>query len=714
VKGHERHMNLRTRLRPRPLRAALFALIFAAAPWSQAAAQADPFGAWTGEIKIPGAALGVRVELRKGPDGPTGSIDIPKQNAKDLPLRDVTIEGAAVSFAIADVPGAPAFKGAISDDGATLSGTFRQSGMKFPFALARATAESKPAFDADAFAAWCEEARAAWKAPGLAVALVRKDETFFVRGFGARDVEANAPVTGETLFSIGSTTKAMTAWILATLVEEGKIRWDDRVRAHLPTFALKDPFASERVAIGDLVTHRTGLPRHDLVWYGRDATREELVAAMAHLEATADLRETWQYNNLAFVAAGLLAEKVAGATWEDLVLKRIFEPLGMTRASFSAHKAEYDPNAARPYVERDGKIERTKPRDLSAVGPAGSVVASAEDCARWIRLQLGRGTFEGRELLPASAASGLHVPRTLMEGGDSPDEATTTLGYAAGWMVLLHRGERMIEHGGGIDGFTTAFAFFPDSDFGVVALANASGSGLPNVVVRHAVDRYLKKTPRDWSAEGLAKVAAAKAAAEGATSRATKVARQDAPPSRPLAEFAGTYKNEAYGTATVVVDNGEASISIHGLKGPLVHRHFDVFRIGKDPVDPTLDGVLVQFRSDFEGEIEEFLAPLQPGAAPIVFMRALDPSAATPEVLRRYEGRYRLGASSATVALRGAFLELRIKGQPRYELVPTRERRFSLKGMEGYSIVFEVDASGRVVSLASHQPEGVFVMTREE
>lgn len=680
---------------------------------------ADPAGLWNGAIKIPGPALKVEVTLKRDGGAWTGSIDIPQQGADDLPLEKISVDGAAVKFTISDTPGNPTFDGKLSADGAKLEGKFKQSGMTFPFQLARgaaaAAAESKPAaatFEPDEFDKWCEEARAAWGTPGLAVAVVRKGKPDFVRGFGMRDVDGNKPVGPDTLFAIGSSSKAFTTFLLATLVEEGKLAWDEPVRKFAPEFRLKDDATSERVTPRDLVTHATGLPRHEFVWYGaREKSRAELVAALRHLDATHDLRAAWQYNNLGYAAAGWLAEKVAGKPWEALVAERIFAPLGMTRANTSIAALAADADAALGYGEEDGKTVLRPYRNIDAIGPAGSINASAADMAKWAVLHLSGGKAGDVRLVPSAAVSDLHKPRILMPT-DGDDEVTGTLGYASGWFAKLYRGKRMSEHGGNIDGFTAAVALFPEAGFGVVALANKDADALPALVVRHAADRVLGAAPRDWSGESLAKRDAMKAVSAEAKKKAGTTRREGTAPSRPLDEFVGDYAHPAYGKVRVARDGDALTVDLHGLKGTLEHWHFDVFRVRKDGADPAVAETKYQFRANLDGEIDELVAPLELTLPPIVFGRLPDAALSDPAYLARFVGAYELGPETVTIELNRTTLFAKIAGQPRYELLPKRADTFSLKGLSGYSVRFK-SADGAPASAALlMQPDGVHEMTR--
>jgi CubicO group peptidase (beta-lactamase class C family) len=346
----------------------------------------------------------------------------------------------------------------------------------------------------DGFADVVKKAMADWKVPGLSVGVVKGGEVVWLEGFGVRDVATQAPVTPDTLFAIGSASKAFTATALALLVEDGRLSWDAPVRTYVPTFKLKDAAATERMTPRDLVTHRSGLPRHDLVWYAADLPRREIVARLQYLEPSADFRARWQYQNLMFMTAGYLAGEVAGTSWEGLVRSRILAPLGMSASNFSVEDSKKSPDFANPYQEVQDKATLIPFRNIDAVGPAGSINSSARDMTRWLMLQLGGGRVGETRLLSEAGLAELHRPQMAIADA-GPDPEITNRSYGLGWFVESYRGHVRVQHGGAIDGFTANVTFVPREGMGIVALANLDGSALPEIVARSALDRATRLRP---------------------------------------------------------------------------------------------------------------------------------------------------------------------------------------------------------------------------
>ena len=318
---------------------ALALLLVAGAPaWAAAASDSSRSfaGHWKGTIAAPGRELAFDVDLRATSGGAlSGDISIPAQNAFDLALGDLTATESRLQFKIVGIPGDPSFDGALAADGAHVEGSFKQGGADLSFRMERVEGAAARALAAlDGFDDFATKAVEAWNVPGAGIAIVSGGEVVYAKGFGWRDLEAKKPMTADTLFAIGSTTKAMTATTLGTLVDEGKVEWDQPLRTYLPSFKLMDASISEHITPRDIVTHRSGLPRHDLLWYNYNSgTRGDMVKRLAHLELTADLREKFQYNNLMFMTAGHLIETLTGKSWEQNVRERLFDPLGMKRSN---------------------------------------------------------------------------------------------------------------------------------------------------------------------------------------------------------------------------------------------------------------------------------------------------------------------------------------------------------------------------------------------
>lgn len=558
----------------------------------------------------------------------------------------------------------------------------------------------------------------AWRAPGIALAVVADGEIVHAAGYGLRDIERQEPMTPDTLFAIGSTTKAMTATVLGMLVDDGRLAWDEPVQSYLPTFRLSDPDIGRRLTPRDLLTHRSGLPRHDLVWYGNEVdSRAGLVARLAHLELTADLRERFQYNNLMYLTAGYLVEQLTGASWEDNVRGRLFEPLGMRRSNFSVAASQRDPDHALPYVqdEETDAPRRVPFRSLDVIGPAGSVNSSVREMAQWLLFNLRGGLAGDRRLIQAATLAEIHSPQ--MPLGIAPDRPDVSEAiYGMGWDIQSYRGHRRLAHDGGIDGFITSVVIFPDDGVGLVAFTNTMVANLGSLLNAHAADRLLGLEPVDWNGEVLARHAAGRAAQGVAGGKRDALRRAGTHPSHPLGDYAGTFEHPGYGALVVsLAAEDRLEAHLHSLVAPLEHWHYDVWRAGGRDSGDGMAGDLFAFAGDVDGNIASVSVLLEPRAAPIVFVRRPDARLFEPDYLRRCEGSYRIAGTdrTAVVELSGGALRLALDGES-YHLDPDLGGRFVAREFKVLRIGFEEGGDGRIRAATIFQPEGAYAAPRVE
>jgi CubicO group peptidase (beta-lactamase class C family) len=487
----------------------------------------------------------------------------------------------------------------------------------------------------DGFDPWVESIMKEWKVPGLGVAIVENGETVFARGYGWRNVEEELPVTPDTLFAIGSNTKSFTATLLAMQVDDGALAWDDPIRKVLPEFRLHDPAATDEMTAVDLLSHRSGLPRHDLYWYAAGKSRGELLAGLHHLEPSASFRSRYQYQNLMFMTAGIVSERIGGKSWEELVRERILAPLGIDRATFSVIRMQEDEDFSYGYGadEEIERIRRVPFRNIDAIGPAGSINMSARDLATYVRFHMAYGKVGDRQLLKEASARYMQLPQMVMTGPlqarlqNGPEIGDPT--YGLGLMVGSYRGRKHVSHGGGIDGFISAMEWLPEEKIGVVALSNTTHSGtVPALVVRNVFDRMLGLEPIDWAERTRKQIAEAEEKAEEAKKEDLAAAVADTSPSHPLADHAGEYEHPGYGTASVRTDGDRLVLEVAGIEFPLQHYHYDVWSVPYDlPASVAAagqGGTKVRFDYGDDGKIHVVAVPLEPSVSPIRFHRAGD------------------------------------------------------------------------------------------
>jgi CubicO group peptidase (beta-lactamase class C family) len=700
----------------RPAALAALTLLLVGTVPALAAEAAGPAGHWDGTIDIPGTKLAIDVDLSQEGGAWKGDISIPLQNAKDLPLIHIKVEGTAVEFEIQGVPGMPVFHGKLSGDGGRIAGDFEQGGGKLPFELHRGAALAEAAKQALAgYEPFVDKMIQDWHVPGLAIAVVKGGQVVYAHGFGYRDVEKKLTVTPETLFAIGSCSKAFTTFTLGTLVDEGKLDWDKPVRTFLPGFQMYDPSTTAMITPRDLVTHRSGLPRHDLLWYNNQTfSRKDIVDRLRYLEPNEQLRAKFQYSNLMFLTAGYLVESLTGKSWEDNVRERIFVPLGMTHSNFSVLDSQQTADYALPYraAEKDPDKNLLIPfRDITTIGPAGSINSSVADMAKWLTVNLSNGKVGDRQIIAAATLADIHAPHMVIDAPPERPELSSD-SYALGWVVDSYRGHPRVEHDGGIDGFSALVTLLPQDDLGLVILTNKSGTGLPERLVRHTIDRLLKLDPIDWNGEALAKRGVQQKTEKEAKSKKGTLRKPGTRPAHKLAEYAGDYEHPGYGALKVAVAGDHLEITYNGITAPLEHWHYEVWSGQEGAKDPAFENIKFQFQGDLKGNVAAVTAQFEPQVKDIVFTKKPDARLSDPAYLARFMGDYQLAGRTATISLAGSTLVVALPGQPQIHLEPGLGGEFVVKELSVISVIFLEDAKGNVTGANFNQPEGVFTVKK--
>jgi CubicO group peptidase (beta-lactamase class C family) len=550
---------------------------------------------------------------------------------------------------------------------------------------------------------------AAWEVPGCAAAAVRGGDVVLAEGWGRRDLESDLPVTPDTLFAIGSTTKAFTVATVGALVDEGALDWERPVRDYVPDVQLHDPAVTDRVTIVDLLSHRSGLPRHDLAWLGHPGrSRADLISRLRFLPLRRDLRQEFQYCNLGYMAAGHIVDVLSGTRWEDYLRTRLLMPLGMDRSNLSVDDMTADPDHSGAYERRQGELVPVPARPVAAMAPAGAINSCAADMARWLLAQLGGGEVDGTTVMsPATLARQHTAYMVIPENRTFPD--STRHAYGLGWMIGGYRGHRLVEHGGGIDGFVTECMLLPDDGIGVAVMTNTSLSAMAPVVAYRLLDELLGLEPLDWFSRFKPRFDAVMAGSREA--RAARRVVPDAPLPRPLDAYVGEYEHPGYGTLTITLEDGALRPCFGTMDLSLAHRHYETFdlewhELGDEHIFPLM------FLSDADGDITALTVPFEQSVEPQRFERRADARARDPEILRRLCGTYAMGPIELVVGPKSDHvLTVTVPGAPPFELEPGRGLRFEVKGQPAVTAEFELDESGAVTRLVA-QPLGIFLPKR--
>lgn len=453
-----------------------------------------------------------------------------------------------------------------------------------------------------------------FEVPGAAVVIVLDDQVVYLKGFGVKKLGAEEKVTPDTVFAIASCSKAFTATLVAMLADEGKLAWDDKVHDRLRFFRLSDELADREVTLRDLLCHRTGMPRHDMLWSGLTADPEDVIRRWGRAKSSTSFRSTWEYSNVPFTTAGLIAGRIEQSDWATATRNRLFAPLGMKNSSGTAKEAAANPDHATPhYLGLDKTIAPIGWDEIDHIGGAGCVNSCVRDLGQWLRFQLNGGALGDRRLLRAAALKETHTQQMPFKASGVwaiyfPPDTTKFPGYGLGWFVHDHRGLVCVSHGGTLSGFRAQCMMIPEKKLGVFVVCNLRPSLFPEAVAKSVLDR-VAGGDADWvkRMRGSQRLLDFEVAANR---EKHKVARKpDTKPSRELKAYAGNYDESAYGRAEVKHADEQLTLTWGKYAFRLEHYHFDTFTaVMTEPAADvrTFDRVTfeVQFRLGTDGNVE--------------------------------------------------------------------------------------------------------------
>jgi CubicO group peptidase (beta-lactamase class C family) len=453
-----------------------------------------------------------------------------------------------------------------------------------------------------------------WAAPGFAIAIVKDDKLVFAKGYGVRELGKPEVVDENTLFAIASNTKAFTAAALAILVDEGKIKWDDLVTKYLPAFQLYDSYVTRELTIRDLLSHRSGLETFggDLLWYENNYTRDEILHRARFLKSTSSFRSRFGYQNILFMAAGEIVAKVSGMSWDAFMKQRFFTPLGMKRTLTTHAELLKAQNVATPHNAFEGKTRVIRYGNVDNIGAAGAIKSSVTEMAQWLRLQLARGSYDGRKLFAAERSRELWTPHTVLgpisEQSEKSNPTRHFSLYGLGWILSDYQGRLLVTHGGGLDGMVSQLALVPEEKLGSVVHTNSETS-ISTVLLNKIIDTFLGVAPRDWNSEFLARSKRNEEAAKLAAKKVDDSRVLNTNPSLPISAYAGTYTGEMFGDARVSAENGQLVLKFVPsplFVGDMEHWHFDTFRIKwRDTIVYPFPRGFVTFILNPQGKVDE-------------------------------------------------------------------------------------------------------------
>ncbi len=453
-----------------------------------------------------------------------------------------------------------------------------------------------------------------WDVPGMSIAITNKDGILFSKGYGVKEVNKSDKVDANTLFAVASNSKSFTASAIGILVDQGKLKWDDKVVDIIPWFKLYDPYVTANMTVRDLLCHRSGLVTFsgDLVWHGTNYTSEEVVKRARFLKPAYGFRTKFGYSNIMYLAAGLIIEKVSGMTWADYIKANFLSPLGMNSTLTSITQFTPKTNLAMPHATDNDKTVKIDYLNWDNMAAAGGLLSSANEMSKWLQLQLNYGKLNGKQIISEKALDEMWYPQIMNPVTKMSREiwpGTHFKGYGMGWSIMDYDGKKVISHSGGYDGIISYMAFIPESDLGFVILTNKLSS-LYLPLMYTILDAYLAPEGtemKDWSAFFLEREKKYKESEANAKLEKDKLRALNTKPSAELEKYTGTYTSELYGDATVTVTDGKLNLQLVPsplYHGKLEHWQYDTFTV-KFPDDPTLPSGTVNFVLNADGNVEQ-------------------------------------------------------------------------------------------------------------
>jgi len=552
-----------------------------------------------------------------------------------------------------------------------------------------------------------------WNVPGIGVGIVAGDKLVFAKGYGYRDYEKKLPYTPTTLHQIASNTKLFTAVAAGLLVEEGKLTWDKPVRESVPSIRFYNNELNNTVTLRDMLAHRTGITRHDTIWYQSDDTRRQLFDKVKYLEPQEPLRQTYLYNNLMYAATGSIIELQSGQVWEDFVRDRIFKPLGMASTVYSVADMLKQPDFGVPFTEKRDSFELYKLpyyEDIGGVAPCGAIISNIQDMSRWLIALMNEGRYAGKQVLPAAVLKAtlepaIALPNTTAEVRGFWEILNTA--YGMGRETMVYRGHLLTLHGGDLPGFHSQVSFMPREKLGVIVFVIGNHcASLYNFVSYNVYERLLGMDQTPWSARFLDLRLKGKKAGTEARAKAGADRVPNTKPSHPIQDYAGDYEHPAYGVLKVALRDSGLSMDFHKIRLPLNHFHYDRF---ETPDDEIYGRWAINFQTNPQGDVDKAVVSLD--EAEVTFTRK--PVTLDRKTLEQLAGTYETptAVKFQVVLKEDGGLYLVFAGQPEEALIPYKGLMFRIKLFS--DVIFEfVMENGRVTALKQRDPSGEYVFVR--
>jgi len=446
-----------------------------------------------------------------------------------------------------------------------------------------------------------------WNIAGMALGIVYKDQLIYAKGYGYRDLKNGLTVDTKTIFPIASNTKLFTSTAACMLAEEGKLNLDKPVRNFMPLLNFNNDELNAKVTLRDMLSHRTGLPRYDGIWVASPYTRKETIDKVVHMNPQLGFREGYIYNNMMFAAAGAVMETVTGMSWEEIIRKRMFQPLQMNASCFTNEEMTKSGNFSYAYYEPDSTnklLNVTFVAQSDALGPAGTIKSNIEDMSHWMIAQLNGGKYKGQQTIPESAIRQTLIPNNIADKEGKWDELSNSL-YGLGRVIQTYKGYKIATHTGSIDGYHSNLTFIPSENIAVFLVHNsvAAGSVRP-VMAFPIIDRLLNLSTTNWSERYRKDYVKSKADSKKSKDSINATQVKNTLPSHALKDYTGKYSNPIYSDVMIEMQNDTLVLTFRNQRSSLHHFHYDQF-VTNEEMNGKPD-FSISFLTNSKGEIDRF------------------------------------------------------------------------------------------------------------
>ena len=578
--------------------------------------------------------------------------------------------------------------------------------------------DKPPAIDVNqklaGFDAFMEKTLKDWNAPGIGVGIVVGDKLVFVKGYGYRDYEKKLPITGQTMYAIASNTKLFTAMAAGMLVEEGKLTWDRPIKESVPTIEFYNSYLNNTITPRDMLAHRTGITRHDSIWYKSDYSTKQLFERLKYLDPKESPRQIFLYNNMMYAGVGYTIQLQSGKPWADFVRERILQPLEMKSTVYSISDMLKQPDYGVPFTERRDSFELYKIpyyEDTDGLAAAGAIISNIEDMSHWLIALMNNGMYNGKQVLPPKVINATLEPAIALPNAGAQARGwweVLNQAYGMGRWTASYRGHLIAFHGGDLPGFHSQISYMPNEHIGVIVFVIGNHTApLYNPISYNVYERLLGMDETPWTQRLLDIRLKNKKAGMEARTKAGFGRVPNTKPSHELAEYVGDYDHPAYGTLKISMKDNALRFDFHKIGLPLAHFHYDRF---DSPDDEEEGKWSINFSTNPQGDIDKATVSLDEGEVTFVRRAAKLDEAVAQRLVGNYESAS--GAKFQVAYRPGVGLFIVRPGAPDQKLLPYKGLKFKIPEFADVIVEF-VEENGQITAIKQIDPSGEYVSKRK-